>query len=143
MISLTEGRMSTFVPVDEFTSPVEVSFEEQTPLVEIEKFFAKGGYRHAPILKDGKPVGLVSQRDLYRAYATNKEGSKIASDVMVEEPFCVTLGTGLDEVAFKMAEKKLGSVLVVDQEGKLDGIFTSIDGFNALIEVLRNQVDSF
>tara|TARA_Y100000768_G_scaffold388967_1_gene389417 strand:+ start:2686 stop:3162 length:477 start_codon:yes stop_codon:yes gene_type:complete len=135
--------MSTFIPIDEYTSPIEVVFKQDTPLIEIEKFFAQGNYRHAPIVHDGKPVGLVSQRDLYRAYATNKEGTKVASDVMVEDPLCVALGTGLDTVAFKMAEKKIGSVLVVDQEGRLDGIFTSIDGFNALIEILREQMKEF
>lgn len=131
--------MNNFIPIDEFTSPIEVMFTEDTPLLEIEKFFAKGGYRHAPIVKDKKPIGLVSQRDLYRSYATNKEGTKIASDVMVEDPLCVQLGSGLDIAAFKMSEKKVGSVLVVNDEGELDGIFTSIDGFNALIEILRDQ----
>ena len=135
--------MEQFIPIDEYTSPIEVTFKEDSPLIEIEKFFAKGGYRHAPIISDNKVVGLVSQRDLYRAYATSRDQTKIAADVMVENPLCVKLGTGLDDVAFKMAETKVGSVLVVDEDENLHGIFTSIDGFNALIEILRDQTKEF
>ena len=60
---------------------------------------------------------------------------------MVNEPFCVSLGTPLDEVAFQMSQKKIGSALVVDGESKLDSIFTSVDGLNALIEVIRGDID--
>ena len=30
--------MNNFIPIDEFTSPIEVMFTEDTPLLEIEKF---------------------------------------------------------------------------------------------------------
>jgi len=132
--------MTKFIPIDEYTSPVEVTFNEETLLNEIEDFFSKNNYRHAPILKDGKPVGLITQRDLYKAYAKSKDQVKFAKDIMIVDPVTVPLGSRVDEVAFLMNEKKIGSVLVVNDNGDLDGIFTSIDGLNALIEILRDQI---
>ena len=43
----------------------------------------------------------------------------------------------LDEVAHAMSEKKVGSVIVNDEDGKFLGIFTVTDALNALIEIVR------
>ena len=59
---------------------------------------------------------------------------------MVENPESVQAGSLLSEAVFKMSEHMIGSLLVLDEEGKLDGIFTSTDALNALIEVLRDEV---
>lgn len=50
-----------------------------------------------------------------------------AKEAMVTPVVAVPLGTTLDEVARLMVEKRIGSVLVVDGEGKLAGIVTESD----------------
>ncbi|AMA75893.1 signal transduction protein [Thermus parvatiensis] len=50
-----------------------------------------------------------------------------AREVMVTPVVTVPLGTTLDEVARLMVEKRIGSVLVVNGEGRLVGIVTESD----------------
>jgi len=50
-----------------------------------------------------------------------------AKEVMVSPVVSVPLGATLDEVARLMVERRIGSVLVVDEEGRLVGIVTETD----------------
>lgn len=46
--------------------------------------------------------------------------------------------TPLDEVAYVMSERKVGSVIVNEDSGEFLGIFTVTDVLNALIEISRS-----
>ncbi|WP_235283865.1 CBS domain-containing protein [Thermus sp. 2.9] len=50
-----------------------------------------------------------------------------AKDVMVSPVVSVPLGATLDQVARLMVERRIGSVLVVDGQGKLVGVVTETD----------------
>ena len=97
--------------------------------------FQKNCVRHAPVLKDGELVGVVSERDLTRALPfligdldTQTEDSvdALIGTVMVSEPRTCALNDPIDQVALEMKEAKIGSMMVVDQ-GKLVGIVTVTD----------------
>lgn len=89
------------------------------------------GFRHLPIVKDEVVVGLVSERDLFVASKfADTRGMKVG--VLVEEaPYSVTSWTPLFEVASAMATKRHGAALVID-EGRLVGVFTTVDALRAL-----------
>lgn len=129
------------VPVEEFTTPDPVTATEDQSLGELRQLMGERGIRHLPVTRDGKVVGLISERDVRVASALNEEERHLvrASDIMAEDPVSVTASQPLDEVAFLMSERKIGSVLVNEEDGKLLGIFTATDALNALIEVLRRQ----
>jgi acetoin utilization protein AcuB len=50
---------------------------------------------------------------------------------MSADPYTVPPGTALEEVAAAMAERKLGSAIVVDR-GSVIGLFTTVDALRAL-----------
>ena len=56
---------------------------------------------------------------------------------MVRDPLTVSSEMPLDEVAFEMSTRKVGSVIVNDENDELLGIFTVTDALNALIEIAR------
>ena len=56
------------------------------------------------------------------------------------DPLTVSSGTSLIDAAFEMSEVKIGSLIVNDEHGRVMGIFTSTDGLNALVEVLRGEI---
>ena len=60
---------------------------------------------------------------------------------MVLNPYTAQTGSMLEEVAFEMSDRKIGSALIVNNFGELEGIFTSVDGLNALIEIIRGDVE--
>lgn len=134
------------VPVEEFTTPNPLTVPYDAHLDELAEVMGKNGIRHLPVVRDRRVVGVVSQRDLNVAQNLSKlERMTIkAQDIMSTDPVTVGYDMPLDEVAFIMSDKKIGSVIVNDDEDKLLGIFTSTDALNALIEVIRlSQEDGY
>lgn len=129
------------IDIDEYTSPINGSVREDTSFTQIYELMMTERIRHVPVVKDRKPIGIISDRDVKLIKGFEKGLDLKAKDIMVEDPYCVQVGTSLDEVAFEMSRRKIGSALVVNDSGELEGIFTSTDGLNALIEVLRGQIE--
>jgi len=63
-------------------------------------------------------------------------GEMKAKDLMVSPVVSVPLGTNLEEVARLMVERRIGSVLVVDEAGRPVGIISRFD----LLRPLQAQV---
>lgn len=95
--------------------------------------------RHVPIVSDGVLVGVISDRDL-RAYArATLEESEGASeraserrrvrlgDVMSSDVLSIAEEEELDEAITLFLEQKVGAIPVVDPEGNLTGIVSTVD----------------
>lgn len=133
--------MKLNVPVEAFTTPDPVMVPETASLDEMTELMEKHGVRHLPIVRDGGVVGVVSDRDLRvaRGLSAERRNQVMASDIMATDPISVLADTPLDEVAFDMSERKIGSVLVYEESGEYLGIFTVTDALNALIEIVRGE----
>lgn len=131
--------MSIRVPVEEFTTPDPITASEGMMVDDLWRIMDQHGVRHLPIVRDDQVVGIVSDRDVrvILGLSAAEKLQVVAADVMSPDPVTVTTGTPLDDVAFLMADKKVGSVIVLDEEGKLFGIFTATDALNALVEIVR------
>lgn len=109
--------MSKFkVPVEEFTTPNPITATTHSKVEELHRVMKDHGIRHLPILEGSRLVGIVSERDL-KVVTGLKALEKVqitAGDIMSANPVTVDASTPLEEVAFEMAEKKIGSVLVSD-----------------------------
>lgn len=129
------------VPVEEFTTPDPITADESVMVDDLRLLMEKHGIRHLPIVRGREVVGVVSERDvrIFSGLSAAEKFQVQASDIMAENPLCVTAGTPLDEVAYRMSERKVGSVIVKDDEGELLGIFTATDALNALIEIVRES----
>lgn len=128
------------VPVEEFTTPNPVTAGEQLGVDELRRLMEEHGVRHLPIVRDGRIVGLVSDRDVRVALGlgAGHRTQVRAADLMATDLLTVNAAQPLDEVAFAMSDKKLGSAIVNDQQGEFLGIFTVTDALNALIEISRS-----
>lgn len=128
------------VPVEEFTTPDPVTASEQMMIDELRELMAGYGIRHLPIVRDNTVVGVISDRDvrLVSGLSVAEKFQISAGDLMTPDPVSVSASTPLDDVAYLMSEKKVGSVIVKDDEGAFLGIFTTTDALNALIEIVRS-----
>lgn len=114
--------------------------EAHTSLDQILEIFSQGDIRHIPIVdKDFRPLGIISERDT--KVLQNKEfASKFtAEEIMHKEPVLVWSDSNLKSVVAMMAYKKLGSVIVINKEHKIEGIFTSTDALYALFDILDDE----
>jgi acetoin utilization protein AcuB len=133
--------MKLNVPVEAFTTPDPVMVPDTASIDDMLELMEQHGVRHLPIVRDGGVVGVVSDRDLRvaRGLSAERRNQVMASDIMATDPISVLADTPLDEVAFDMSERKIGSVLVYEEGGEYLGIFTVTDALNALIEIVRGE----
>ena len=100
--------------------------------------------RHFPVVEGGMVVGVVSQRDLFRAslasvlrYDENIEKAFLdnlsVKGVINEAPVTVSPDTAITEAARLMVDKKIGCLPVVEHE-KLVGLVTETDFLKMLAE---------
>ncbi|HMM55070.1 MAG TPA: CBS domain-containing protein [Candidatus Desulfobacillus sp.] len=127
------------LPVEEFTTPDPVTASEDATIDELRQLMADHGVRHLPVMRGGEVAGVVSERDVRLVSGLSLDHRKQvrAADIMAAEPVSVASTTPLDEVAYIMSDRKVGSVIVNDEDGRFLGIFTLTDALNALIEIAR------
>jgi acetoin utilization protein AcuB len=97
--------------------------------------------RHLPVLVGGKLVGMVTERDLrFVETLRDVDPSKVTvEDAMVTDVYAVSPDAALDAVVGEMAQHKYGSVVVM-QNQKVVGIFTTVDVCRALAELLQTRL---
>ena len=127
------------IPVDEYATPSPYTLEGEASLADASKMMESKGVRHVPVVEAGKVVGIVSQRDVNVALCIDRSGSGQIMDIMTSNPFTVKCDDPIDRVAFEMSDRKIGSAVVVTENGEPHGIFTSTDALNALIEITRGD----
>ena len=97
--------------------------------------------RHLPVVDGAQLVGVVSQRDLHLIETL---GGVDVREVRVEEamsshPYVVAPNAPLDEVVAELAERKIGSAVVV-QNAKVVGIFSTVDAMRAFAELMHTRL---
>ncbi|MFO7188188.1 MAG: CBS domain-containing protein [Pseudomonadota bacterium] len=128
------------VPVTRFTTTDVVAAKENMNIDELQRLMERHSIRHLPVVRDGVAVGIISDRDvrLIAGMSVAEKFQMTAGDLMTPDPVAVKASATLDEAVELMAEKKVGSVLVNDEDGRLMGIFTATDALKALVDIIRN-----
>ena len=104
-----------------------------------------GRIRHLPVVDEGRLVGIISQRDLFKASLASAMGfgekakrefmkSVAVKEVMVNEVVTVSPEADIEEAGKVMLEKRIGCLPVIE-EGNLIGLITETD-------ILRYYVES-
>jgi acetoin utilization protein AcuB len=116
------------------------TIEQDTVLSGAAAIMTAEGVRHLPVLREGGLVGMLSERDVnvVRSLRTVTLDTITAGKVMTDAPLAVGPRTPLSEVVSRMAEKRIGSAVVVE-EGRVVGIFTTVDALHALQLVCRAE----
>lgn len=127
--------------IHDFMSTTPHSIGSDQTIETANKLMKDHHIRHLPVLTAGQISGVLSDRDLKLAMSLKgvEPHSTQVSEVSESEVFLVRPDSKLDEVVKMMAEKKIGSVLVVDKR-RLVGMFTTIDALKALHELLNSEL---
>ncbi len=131
--------------VGERMSRPVISVSPDEPINEVLAMFREEHIRRAPVMKDGKLVGIVSERDLLNAspspvttlsiWEMNYLISKVTvKSVMTKKVITVDKDTPIEEAARIMADKKIGGLPVISA-GKVVGIITETDLFKVFLEL--------
>lgn len=120
------------------TAPVTTVLETAS-LEEASRILEGRGFRHIPVV-DGRGVlaGMVSDRDLRSSRPSNlapkteKDGEArfahaAVGEIMAVNPRALTLSSTLDDALMSFRLHKFGALPVVDDEGRVEGIFSVQD----------------
>jgi acetoin utilization protein AcuB len=133
---------------DRMSHPV-ITIQPEMPVVEALNMMHREHIRRAPVIKDGKLVGIVSDKDLLNAspsaattlsvWEINYLVSKIlVKDVMSKNVITVSEGTPIEEAARIMVDSKIGGLPVVRGEAVV-GMITETDLFKVFSELLGSR----
>ncbi|MBW1888600.1 MAG: CBS domain-containing protein [Deltaproteobacteria bacterium] len=99
-----------------------------------------------PVMKKGKLVGVITDRDLKRASASDASSLEIhellyllstikVKKIMSKNPITVPLDFTVEETAEILMKNKISGVPVVDEGGQVVGVITQNDIFKVLISL--------
>lgn len=123
-----------------------ITVSPDMPIIEALNMMRREHIRRCPVVKDGKLVGIVSDKDLLNAspspvtslsvWEMNYLLSKITvKDVMTKEVLTIHEDTPIEEAARIMADNKIGGLPVMHGE-QVVGIITETDIFKIFLELM-------
>jgi len=132
--------------VGERMSHPVITVAPETPIHDALAMFRKEHIRRAPVVKEGKLLGIVSERDLLNAspssvtslsvWEINYLISKVTvQQVMTKKVKTVDANTPIEEAARIMADSKIGGLPVVS-DGRVVGVITETDLFKIFLELM-------
>lgn len=123
-----------------------ITLPPETPVVDALALMRREHIRRAPVVKDGRMVGIVSDHDLLNAHPSQATSlsvwelnyllSKITiKEVMTKNVLTVDEATPIEEAARIMADNKIGG-LPVCRGDEVVGIITETDLFKIFLELM-------
>jgi len=133
---LVKGWMTTDV----------ITITEDTSVMKASQIMKEHDIRRLPVMRDGKLVGIVSDRDLKEASpskATTLDVHELyyllselkVKDIMAKKLVTIGPDDTVELAAVKMLERRVSGLPVVDNNGRLVGILTQNDVFKVLIAI--------
>ena len=109
-----------------------ITVDKDQSLSDALKLLRKHNVSRLPVTNNKELVGIISERDIANKLGSSKYESMPASrlhisSVMVKDVFTVPETMQLDEVAKLMLENGIGSVPVMNDDGKMVGIVSKAD----------------
>ena len=123
-----------------------ITVQPNTPITKVHELMTHEKIQQTPVVKNGKLVGIVSEKDILKAYpspVTSLSVWEITSllekitvkDIMVEKVLTVNEDTPIEDAARMMVDNQISSLPVM--RGKdLVGIITKSDLFRIMFEML-------
>ena len=116
-------------------------------IAEVIELFSDHGIHHLPVVSDGELIGIISTTDIMeyglaelsdedKHTEYNPLDETLVSQVMKTDLITVDAGTTVFQVSELLAKNDIHSIPVVDEDNVLEGIVTSRD----LIQYLLDQL---
>ncbi|MET1125219.1 MAG: CBS domain-containing protein [Archaeoglobaceae archaeon] len=129
--------MRADIPVKEVMTREVCTINKEDTVHKLARKMIEFGVGSAVVVENGKPVGIVTEKDLIaKVVARNKTPSKVkVKDVMSHPLITITPSTSLVEAARLMMKRGIRRLPVVDNSGNLVGIITDNDILSVSIDL--------
>jgi acetoin utilization protein AcuB len=134
------------MPVQDWMSKDLVTVDEDTSIMKASKVMKQNDIQHLPVLRKGRLVGIVSDRDLKEATPSKATTLDIhemyylldkivVKSLMSKTLFTIAPGDTVEKAAAVMLKNHISALPVVDARGALAGILTKGDVFRAFVSI--------
>lgn len=122
--------------VRDVMTPNPLTARPWTPIAEVAELLMREDIRHLPVIDAGALVGMVSDRDVQRfardalfqdTPAARRHLQAPVSTIMATDVVDTIVDNDVDDAIEKLVENKVGALPVVDGEGVLVGIVSTLD----------------
>ena len=132
--------------VETWMSKPVITVNSNDSMQKATELLKKHHIRILPVMEDGKLVGIITDRDLKRASASDATTLEIhelvyllskikVKEIMTKDPITVPPSYTLEETSRILLEKRISGVPVVNNEGQVIGIITRDDLLRVLINL--------
>jgi acetoin utilization protein AcuB len=132
--------------VKHWMSKQVITIDENDSMNNAIHLLKKHNIKMLPVMKQGKLVGIVTDRDLKSASASDATSLEIhellyliskikVKDVMTKNPITVPLDYTIEETAEVLLKHKISGVPVIDHYGNIIGTVTQNDIFRTIISL--------
>ncbi|MFH2218952.1 MAG: CBS and ACT domain-containing protein [Pseudomonadota bacterium] len=129
--------------VSNWMSAPVITIEAEDSMQEAITLLKENNIRILPVMKNKKLVGVITDRDLKRASASDATSLEIhelfyliskikVKSIMTRNPITVSPDFSIEETAQILIKNKISAVPVVDENGRVVGIITQTDLFRIL-----------
>jgi acetoin utilization protein AcuB len=134
------------MPVKDWMSKDLITIDEDTSIMKASKVMKQNEIQHLPILRQGRLVGIVSDRDLKEATPSKATMLDIhemyylldkilVKSLMSKDLVTISPGATVEKAAAIMLKRRISALPVLDENGVLTGIITKGDIFRAFVSV--------
>ena len=120
-------------------------------VLEAYELMTSGTFRHLPVVEGARPVGIVSDRDVFENMPSLASGrldptshglflQRPVVELMTADPLSIAEDDPLDDAVELMLVNQVSALLVVDGDGALSGIVTTVDLATTLQKLLRGEL---
>ncbi|HEX2023765.1 MAG TPA: CBS domain-containing protein [Acidimicrobiales bacterium] len=114
--------------IEPLVSRAALTVEEGDNLRDAAVWMMERGVGSAVVMSDGKPSGIITDRDALRVIARGLDpGATTVGDCVMKSLKTVSPSLELDDAARIMREKGFRHLVVVDEQGDLFGVFSMRD----------------
>lgn len=129
------------VPISDLMTTHVCTAAPDEGLYEIWRLLERERCHHIPIVKNEKPIGIISTYDLVRfarkhgakRLSDHVGGTETASDIMSTDLETIGLDESVDTAIDRIGRGDIHSLLVVDEHDNLAGIVTNHDLLHYLL----------
>lgn len=122
------------------------TIEADAPITEVIELMRQKNLKRVPVVRGDRVVGMLTNTDIQKVSPTKATTLSIyelnyllsktkVSDAMSKEVISIGPDALLEEAALLMRDNKVGTLVVVQEDGKLVGIITESDIFDAFIDL--------
>jgi CBS domain-containing protein len=127
--------------VKEYMKSNVISVEKSLTLKEVAEIMTKNNVGSVIVVDHGKPIGIITEKDIIRALGNGKDLNTKAEEIMTASLITIREDAPITGALSLMRTNNIRHLPVVNEDGKLTGILSIRDVARALDDMYENYLD--